>query len=145
MNKFICISALFLFSFQSCYDKSPVPIPNTLETALGSRFNNYSYNLNQAWKNDTSAIFYLFKINGIQDAAGYCHAFILLKLLNNMKDSEIMYMLKKMDDSEFTNLRQYIEVGLDQESKVIKKELLKNHPLTFNLLKEKSNMKYLFE
>jgi hypothetical protein len=145
MIKYIYVSALFLIIFQSCYHKTPIPISNTLEIALDYRYNEYCDLLNQAWKNDTVAICKFFKINWIHDAAGYSHALILLKLVNKSNDDEIAFIFKSMSEYELTNLTQYIEVGLDQESRDVKKELLRNYPLTFNMLRDKSNMKYLFE
>ena len=49
MIKYIYFLALYFLIFQSCYNKSPIPMGDTLEIALSDRYNEYCDILDKAW------------------------------------------------------------------------------------------------
>jgi len=126
---FILISILFY----GCQEQPKIPISNTLEIALGNKYSTYVCKLNKAFKKDTTALLDFFKINYINDGAGYDHGFILFQLMKVYGDREFSNTLQKTTESELSDLRQYFEVGIDANDKY-KDEMKKEYPNSSDIL-----------
>ena len=101
--------------FGGCTDHAPIPISNTLELAIESRYNSYVLTLNKACRHDSIALVEFLKIDYINDAAGYDHGYVLFQLMKNNGDKEFSNALKKLNKSQLNTVRNYIEVGLDAD------------------------------
>lgn len=56
----------------------------------------------------------LFKINNITNSAGYDHGYVLLEITQKKGESYIINIIKtNFNDSEKSNLLQYIEAGIE--------------------------------
>ena len=129
----IILICIFLFS---CVEKSQIPIPNTLEIALGNKYSDYVSNLNKAYKKDSSALLKLFKIDYINDAAGYEHGFILYQIMNTYDDKIFSTVLQRLSARELNTVKLYFEVGIDANDKY-KYEMKEHYPLSSNTLQIK--------
>ena len=128
--------SITLIVFVGCRDHSPIPISNTLEIAIESRYTSYMLTLNKACRHDSISLVEFLKIDYIHDAAGYDHGFVLYQLMKNSGDKEFSNALQKLNKSQLNTVRDYIEVGLDADDEG--QQVLKlNFPLSASILNSK--------
>lgn len=132
MNKYAFLILLF---FQSCNQKSVIPISNTLEIALGDDLGVYVNTLNKAWNNDTTAMYEFLKTDWVSDAAAYNHAFNVWELIESKKDSQVVMVLKRLNEKQLRDVRQLIEVVVDQSGDEVEEKLIKDYPMAVAQLK----------
>lgn len=116
-----------------CIEQPEIPVPNTLEIALGNKYASYVSNLNKACERDTSALLVLLKMDDIYDAAGYDHGYMLVQLMKLNGDTSFAKILQCMTRKDLNNVSQYIEVGLDANDSE-KYEMKNKFPLSMNIL-----------
>jgi hypothetical protein len=125
---------LFIFIvFNSCTSKPLIPISDTLETSLHENYSNYVLLLNKSINGDTTALNEFLIINNIYDVAGYDHGWVLIELMKKLGDKQFSNGIAKLNSKQFSNLKEYFRVGLDENSQTLK--LSKSYPITFNLFK----------
>ncbi|PUZ19291.1 hypothetical protein GA0116948_1307 [Chitinophaga costaii] len=132
-KNFYILVCILLFS---CKEQPKIPISNTLEIALGKRYSAYVNNLNKAFEKDSTALLYFFKIDYINDAAGYDHGYILYQLIKIYGDEKFANALQKTTAKGLQNVSQYVEVGIDANDRQ-KNEMKINYPISSNILKIK--------
>ena len=130
--------SLFLFCILllSCKEQPKIPISNTLEIGLGKRYSVYVNNLNKAFEKDSTALLKIFKVDFINDAAGYDHGYILYQLLKIYGDENFAKALQKSTAKEIKNVSQYIEVGIDANDRQ-REDMKTSYPNSSNILKMK--------
>jgi hypothetical protein len=133
--KYICFLFCLVFLF-CCKEHPKIAISNTLEIALGDRYSVYVSNLNKAIERDSSALLIIFKVDYIEDAAGYDHGYILYQLLKLYGDEKFAESLRKLRDKDLRNVSQYIEAGIDSNENQ-RREVLTNYPFSASILRLK--------
>jgi hypothetical protein len=134
MKKKIVILICILFC--SCNKEPKIPIPNTLEIALGNNYSGYVMNMNNAFEKDSTAMLNLLKIDYIHDGGGYDHGYILFKLMKIYGDKKYSVILKKLSKNDLGQVSQYFEVGLDSNDKE-REEMKVNYPICSEILEIK--------
>lgn len=71
--------------------------------------------LTKAADGDSVALIDFLRINGIEDASGYEHGFVIVQLLKLTGDARFAKALGKLNASELRNVSTYLEVGLDND------------------------------
>ncbi len=127
---------LICFLICGCSQQPKVPISNTLEIALDNKYSAYVSTLNKAFEGDTAALLDFYKIEYINDAAGYDHGFILFQLMKKYGDKNFSNALQKLSEKDLNNVRQYIEVGIDANDKY-KLEMKKEYPISSKIFQIK--------
>jgi hypothetical protein len=119
-----------------CKDRPKIPISNTLEIVLDNhnKYSEYVTLLNKASEEDSIALLNFFKIDYINDAAGYDHGFMLLQLLKIYGDKKFANVLQMTTDRDLNMVSQYFEVGIDSNSDHQNEELKRNYPISSDIL-----------
>lgn len=130
---------LICILFYSCSEQPKVSISNTLEIALDnhSKYSEYVRILNKAFEKDSTALLSFFKIDYINDAAGYDHGYILFQLLKIYGDKKFANILQKTTEKDLNNVSQYFEVGIDSNSDSQNDEIKKRYPISSKILQIK--------
>lgn len=127
------LSLIILIVNASCYQASVIPVSNNLEIALGNNYSEYVKLLNKAANKDTLALSNFLEISNLNNAAGYDHGWILIKLMEKLGDACFANSLKNKNSTQIRAIRQYFEVGIDGASDK-NKAFLKFYPMSFTLL-----------
>ena len=132
-NSLIIVIAIL---FYGCTEQPKIPISNTLEIALDnhSKYSEYIRTLNKAVDKDSTALLNFFKIDYINDAAGYDHGFILVQLMKIYGDKKFSDILQMTNDQDLRKVRQYFEVGIDAKSNSEKNEMKISYPISSKIL-----------
>jgi hypothetical protein len=119
-------------SLLSC-SKPVIPISNTLELGLGSKYSSYVKLLNKSASGDSDALHEFLLIDYLSDGSGYDHGSVIVELIKKIGDNSFSTALGKLDEKQLNNVKDYVKAGLDGPGDM-GSHLPKEYPLTFKLL-----------
>jgi hypothetical protein len=113
-----CIVSYLLVAgtFCACNQQpKSISVSENLLNSTGPYEDIYLPLLTKASDGDSVALVDSLKINGIEDASGYEHGFVVVQLMKSIGDVRFSKGLAKLNDSELRNISSYLEVGLDND------------------------------
>jgi hypothetical protein len=132
-NRFL-IAVCFVLVIGGCQTTPPIQIPESIETDLRHRFDEYKRNVEGACKKDSNALIYVLKVNNIEDGATYDHGVVLIKIYMLIGESSFIKGINGLTPSEKMNLRMYVEAGLDRYNSDFLKEFTPKNKRLFEAL-----------